>query len=252
LTGLLLRAGFPATGNGDLGAVRLVGTHLGWLDCSGARLANTSRPALAGDSLEVDRNIILYAGFTAIGAGPAVIGLSGARIGGELLLDTSQVSRTRNDGHALADLDGTTYTGLPRPRALDHWLRLFEDHSPAYAAQPYQQLAAMHRAAGHDREVRIILMAQNRDQIARTGVRGWDRSWARLTGLTLGYGYQPWRALLPVARRAYPLRDRGHHRWPTWRPRPYQPHLSSIRWDATGRVQPVCAMSSASRSDGFM
>jgi hypothetical protein len=79
---------------------------------------------------------------------------------------------------------------------MDHWLRLFEDHSPAYAAQPYQQLAAMHRAAGHDREVRIILMAQNRDQIARTGVRGWDRSWARLTGLTLGYGYQPWRALL--------------------------------------------------------
>jgi hypothetical protein len=196
LTGLLLHAGFPATGNGDLGAVRLVGTHLGWLDCSGARLANTSGPALAGDSLEVDRNIILYAGFTAIDAGPAMIGLSGARIGGELLLDTSQVSRTRNDGHALADLDGTTYTGLPRPRALDHWLRLFEDHSPAYAAQPYQQLAAMHRAAGHDREVRIILMAQNRDQIARTGVRGWDRSWARLTGLTLGYGYQPWRALL--------------------------------------------------------
>ena len=110
----------------------------------------------------------------------------------------------------------------------------------------------MHRAAGHDREVRIILMAQNRDQIARTGVRGWDRSWARLTGLTLGYGYQPWRALLLLLAVLTLSVTAAITAGPTWRPRPYQPHLSSIRWDATGRVQPVCAMSSASRSDGFM
>jgi hypothetical protein len=39
-------------------------------------------------------------------------------------------------------------------------------------------------------------MAQRRDQIHRGAVIGWDRFWARLTGLTLGYGYQPWRALI--------------------------------------------------------
>ncbi len=40
----------------------------------------------------------------------------------------------------------------------------------------------MYRAAGHDRDVRLILIAQ--------------RLWARITGITLGYGYQAWRALL--------------------------------------------------------
>jgi hypothetical protein len=39
-------------------------------------------------------------------------------------------------------------------------------------------------------------MAQRRDQIGRRAITGWDRTWARLTGLTLGFGYQPWRALI--------------------------------------------------------
>jgi hypothetical protein len=60
----------------------------------------------------------------------------------------------------------------------------------------YQQLAAAYRAAGHDREVREILIAQRRDQIRRGTLSGADRWWARLTGVLLGYGYQPWRALL--------------------------------------------------------
>jgi hypothetical protein len=55
------------------------------------------------------------------------------------------------------------------------------------------------RAAGHDGEVRRILMAQRRDQIDRGALTGRaERAWARLTGLTLGYGYQPWRALLAL------------------------------------------------------
>jgi len=40
-----------------------------------------------------------------------------------------------------------------------------------------------------------ILRAQRRDQIQRTA-KGWDRIWGWITGMTLGYGYQPWRALL--------------------------------------------------------
>jgi hypothetical protein len=42
-------------------------------------------------------------------------------------------------------------------------------------------------------------MAQRRDQIDRRALTGrGERVWARLTGLTLGYGYQPWRALLAL------------------------------------------------------
>jgi hypothetical protein len=51
--------------------------------------------------------------------------------------------------------------------------------------------------AGHDGEVRKVLMAQRQAQIDRSALTGrGERAWARLTGVTLGYGYQPWRALL--------------------------------------------------------
>jgi hypothetical protein len=63
----------------------------------------------------------------------------------------------------------------------------------------FKQLAGAHRAAGHDGEARRVLMAQRRDQIDRRAMTGRaERAWARLTGLTLGYGYQPWRALLAL------------------------------------------------------
>jgi hypothetical protein len=45
------------------------------------------------------------------------------------------------------------------------WLILLRDGIPGYAAQPYQQLAAVHKAAGHDGDVRKILMQQRRQQI---------------------------------------------------------------------------------------
>jgi hypothetical protein len=67
----------------------------------------------------------------------------------------------------------------------------------AYAAQPYQQLAAAFRAEGHDGDVRAILMQQRRDQLERGALtRIGDRVLARATGVLLGYGYQPWRALI--------------------------------------------------------
>jgi hypothetical protein len=71
--------------------------------------------------------------------------------------------------------------------------------TPAYGAQPYQQLAVAYRALGHDREVRAVLMTQRRDQIERGQLTRSERSWARLTGVLLGYGYQPWRALIALA-----------------------------------------------------
>jgi len=47
-------------------------------------------------------------------------------------------------------------------------------------------------------QARRTLIAQRRDQIRTRAVLDgrWERAWARFTGLTLGYGYQPWRALL--------------------------------------------------------
>ena len=48
--------------------------------------------------------------------------------------------------------------------------------------------------------MRAILISQREeDQIARGGLSWADRRWARITGVLLGYGYQPWRALLYLA-----------------------------------------------------
>ncbi|WP_196418172.1 hypothetical protein [Actinoplanes aureus] len=67
-----------------------------------------------------------------------VLQLAGARIGGGLWLDTTNTRSADPRDKTLADLDGTTYTGLPKPGSLKRWLRLLREHTPAYAAQPYQ------------------------------------------------------------------------------------------------------------------
>ncbi|HEY0534487.1 MAG TPA: hypothetical protein VGD29_23110 [Actinoplanes sp.] len=194
---VFLSDGLTVVAAGNRGAVRLHGADIGGsLSCIGATLANSSGPAFVAETARVDRNLLLRPiGASGSDAG-GTMNLADIRIGGTLRLDTTGL-RARGPGNrALVNLDGTVYSSLPGPGTVDDWLKLIGEHTPAYAAQPYQQLAAVHRAAGHDHAVRKILMAQRRDQIRRRAVTGWDRVWARLTGLTLGFGYQPWRALL--------------------------------------------------------
>ncbi|MER5333750.1 hypothetical protein [Micromonospora sp. NPDC002717] len=189
---------FTATSASELGTIQLPGAHIGGvLYCGGARLENATGPALNTDGLRVDQDVMLDDGFTATSAdGQAVLVLTGTRIGGTFRLDTDRTTHTAPDQGSLIELDGLTYSGLPRPASLPRWLTLLREHTPGYAAQPYQHLAAAYRAAGHDRDARTILIAQRRDQIQRAGLAGSERAWGRLTGITLGYGYQPWRALL--------------------------------------------------------
>src|ERR1700730_15302409 len=75
-------------------------------------------------------------------------------------------------------------------------LDLLRNGTRRYAAQPHQHLAAGYRALGDERQARQILMAQRDDELARTHPRWPERLWGKTTKVTLGYGYQPWRALL--------------------------------------------------------
>ncbi len=194
---VFLSGGFEAVGAGEFGAVRLLGAHLGRLDCSGARIRNDSGPGLDAEGLQVDQNVFLRGGFEAVGAGSSVtLDLSHVRIGGVLLFAPARLEHTA-DRQARLALDGLTYAGLPEGISSRDWLRLLREATRSYAAQPYQQLASAHRAEGHDGEVRRILMVQRQAQIDRRALTGRaERAWAQLTGVTLGYGYQPWRALL--------------------------------------------------------
>jgi hypothetical protein len=187
-----LNDGFTATGADEDGTVLLTSARIGSLfDCTGAKLANTTGPALDANGLQVGQDVALDHGFAARTGHPVALILTDARIGGVLRFDAEA-----RDQWSLVEVDGLTYNGLPQPASLRPWLRLLREHTPRYAAQPYQHLAAAYRAAGHDREARTVLIAQRRDQLDRAGPTRSERAWGRLTGLTLGYGYQPWRALL--------------------------------------------------------
>ena len=141
--------------------------------------------------------MLLRGGAPPPGAGVAV-DLTAVRVGGTLEFDPERLGHATDPRRRLA-VNGLTYAGVPKPVSARGWLSLLREGTPGYAAQPYQQLAAGYQALGDDRQVRGILMAQRDDQFARTHPRWPERLWGRITRVTLGYGYQPWRALLFLA-----------------------------------------------------
>jgi hypothetical protein len=197
---IFLRDGFTATGSGDLGAVRLVSAHIGAdLDCTGAALRNDSGPALLAHGLQVGLGMFLRDGFTATGDGThGAVDLTNTRVGGTLVFDQARLEHA-TDPHGRLAADGLTYAGVPKGISGRDWLNLLRHGTHSYAAQPYQQLAAGYRALGDERQARQILMTQRDDELTRTDTRWPERLWGRITKVTLGYGYQPWRALLFLA-----------------------------------------------------
>ena len=206
-----LGKGFTATSgkrgpNGDdLGAVHLTGAEIGGsLHCEEAHLCNESGSALVADSLRTGRGIYLHKGFTATSHGDGVaVNLVRAQAGGTLFFDQAGIHAA--DSCRRLDVDGLTYTGVPRtnsdkqPDSGQRWLCLLRHGTLAYAAQPYQHLAAGYRALGDDRQARETLIAQRDDQLARGKTSWLERRWGKITWYTLGYGYRPWRALWGLA-----------------------------------------------------
>jgi hypothetical protein len=225
---------FRVHGSTERGVVRLLDARIGGnLECDGAALRNDVGPALVADRMQVKGSVFLRDGFRASGSGThGAIRITAITAGGldlragqvrnadgtALMLHWSNVGWLRlpadavchsgipdDPGTWLADgqlrLDGFTYAELaPEGADLTQWLRWLRHRTPAYAAQPYQQLAAVHRAAGHEADVRRILIAQQDDLLDRGWLGGRSaRAWRRLLRLFLGYGYQSWRALIGLA-----------------------------------------------------
>jgi hypothetical protein len=197
---MFLRSWFNATGAGNRGAVRLIGARIGGqLNCTGAELRNYSGPALLANSLEVGENIFLRAPFTATGGGTGTtVNLTYTQVAARFVFDSARLDHAA-DSHSRLAVDGLTYAGVPEGISGRDWLDLLRYSTPRYAAQPYQQLAAGCRALGDERQAREVLMAQRDDELARADTRWPERLWGKITKVTLGYGYQPWRALLFLA-----------------------------------------------------
>jgi hypothetical protein len=133
--------------------------------------------------------------FSGGGSDGVTVDLTDARVGGTLVLDPAQLENP-DDLHRRLAIEGLTYTGVPGGILARDWRRLLRDATPQYQAQPYQQLAAGYQALGDERQAREILIARRDDQLARADTRWPEKLWGKITKVTLGYGYQPWRALL--------------------------------------------------------
>jgi hypothetical protein len=229
---MFLRDGFRASGCGPGGAVNLWGARIGGqLNLRGAELINEDGPALHGERLQVSVSMVLAEGFRASGCGKrgAVI-LQGAQIDGGL--DLRGAKLTNRDGFVLdlqaaevkhfflssdvvcpqelggrlkcktlfrsVGVSGFVYTSL-HDISWNQWLHLIVCHTRHYSAQPYQQLAAVRRALGHEGDARWILIAQQQD-IRECGVLGgWLATTAhRLWGALAGYGYRTRRTALAL------------------------------------------------------
>ncbi|MEU0885821.1 hypothetical protein ABZ345_45215 [Lentzea sp. NPDC005914] len=116
------------------------------------------------------------------------LSLGGTKVGGLLALDVPDLLEAEI---FTVSVDGLTYPEPPEDTTA--WLTMLRDHTFAYHPQPYQQLAAVHRAAGHEHTARKVLIAQQKD-LRRRGDPG-NRLLHWFMGVTLGYGYRPSRAV---------------------------------------------------------
>ena len=75
-----------------------------------------------------------------------------------------------------------------------------KDKRPAFAAQPYEQLAAIVPSrAGQDTEARKVAIARRRD-LRKYGKLNWYRKFGNwFLDTTIRYGYQTWRAAVGLA-----------------------------------------------------
>lgn len=163
--GIFLNSGCEVSGGGRHAAVRMRGTR-------------------------VDGQVVLREGrFSSSGV---ALDLRHVRVGKDLLMPFGGI-----DGQV--QLEGLTYEGLPRDATVDEWLSLLSERTLRYSAQPWAQLASAHQAAGHERDVRRIRVAQQRDLRRRGQLSRWGRVWHLVRGVTVGHGYRPGLALVWLA-----------------------------------------------------
>jgi hypothetical protein len=148
----------------------------------------TKGVALTADRVRVGRVLFLDNGFRAEGA----VRLVGGHVG--LLLDDEASWPASGN----LQLDGFVYTAIAASptdaKARLAWLA--RQPSTPFRPQPYQQLAKVLRESGHEADAKRVLIAKERARRKHGGL-GWvARCGNWLLGVTIGYGYRPWRALI--------------------------------------------------------
>ncbi|MEU8588870.1 pentapeptide repeat-containing protein [Streptomyces sp. NPDC048664] len=252
------RGGLVAEGAVDLCDARLGGGAL----FEGATLSRADGPALRAHGIDVGAEFDCRGGFTAHGR----ISLSNITVRSRISFDDAVIDvpagqpaltcrrtvaaeldlGTREPVHGTVDLSHTRVTVLRAapgrgPRALRlegavydtllpqlpaaQRLPLLAGDPEGFTPQPYERLAAVYRQHGRDADARTVLLAKQRrlrGTLARPG-----RVWSALQDITVGYGYQPLRAVWWLVA----MMLTGTLLFSTWPPRPVEagkgPHFQA-------------------------
>ncbi len=161
---------------------KLAGTRVGGaVSLERVRLVNPADVALDARYLQAGQVALIPGGSV-----QGTVDLSHARIG--LLLDDPAC------WPATVDLSGLTYQALEPQLPARERLRWLARHPQGHEPQPYEQLASYYSAMGQPAQARRVLYA--RERLQRDAKSPLGRAWSWLQDLTVGYGYQPWRAAL--------------------------------------------------------
>lgn len=164
------------------GGVRMAGTRIGGqLSLRQARLDNPGGTALDARGLQAAEVWLALAGPV---RGTAC--LSNARIG--VLGDDPAHWPDR------LELDGLTYESLDPQLPARQRLRWLSRDTRKHQPELFEQLASLYTRIGQPAEARRVLHAKERhSRLARNRA---GRAWGLVQDVTVGYGYQTWRAAL--------------------------------------------------------
>ena len=178
------------------GEIDLVGADIGgWLMFNGAELVNPAGVAVNLERASVTQNVYMQ---------PARIdgelNLTAARVGGwndKKEIWEKKSPKTRLSGFVYETIEGKDVEG--KEFTVEDRLRLWLPKGDGYSPQPYEQLAEVYRRVGSE-QARTVAIGKQRAR--RDAVRGWARwpskAWSALLRWTIGYGYRPARALIPL------------------------------------------------------
>jgi len=167
------------------GRVRFLGANLsGELSCkNGTKLINPGGYAFNVEACQVGSTLSFHLGEAAVG----VVNVAYARIG--TLADNIA---SWPDTYSLVSF---SYHSLGTDESLDQRLRWISNSKP-FSPHVYSQLAEVYRSSGHEGFARQVAITREKERGRQPDLSWGSRSWNRFLGLTVAYGYEPWRALV--------------------------------------------------------
>jgi hypothetical protein len=156
------------------------------LDCSeGTALINAEGYALNAERCQVGNALLFRLQEACVGR----INLAHAQIG-TLADDLASWS----DTHSLV---GFSYHTLGGDENVDRRLEWISNSTP-FSPYVYTQLAEVYRRSGREGFARQVAIRREKERRRQPDLSWGGRAWNRFLDLTVAYGYQPWRALVPL------------------------------------------------------